>query len=119
MLALSSILALFALTALAVPVVAPAPDIGDVFAVYPGWDMNNGAPFGQVSGITEVAWLADEKIKAVGCVGYAYVTYGSPGALNTPRCVLKDAIDLKTFVIQSAFVTNVAIVGACGTFSPD
>jgi hypothetical protein len=45
MLTLSNIAALlvsFSIGVSAVPVVQPAPALGTVFAVYPGWDMDNG-----------------------------------------------------------------------------
>ncbi|KAJ6526681.1 hypothetical protein B0H19DRAFT_1275534 [Mycena capillaripes] len=105
------------LAAIAVPIAPAKPDVGNMFAVYPGWDMNNGGGLQQISGITEMSCLQMCSANG-GCVGYAYAPYGIPGSLGTPLCVIKNSITLSSFVVESDRITNVALVGACGTFSP-
>ncbi|KAF7369532.1 hypothetical protein MVEN_00283100 [Mycena venus] len=95
--------------------VRPAPQAGTVFAVYPGWDMDNGALSTIFNG-TELACLQSCSSSAT-CVAYAYIPYGHGGTDNNPICVLKSTIDLSTFKMQT-FDLSVAIVGACGTFKP-
>jgi hypothetical protein len=59
MLALSNLTALlvsFAFVVNAAPSVGPSPDLGSVYAVYPGWDMDNGG-FQGILGGTEFACL--------------------------------------------------------------
>jgi hypothetical protein len=58
MLALSTVFALLASFSLAVnaaPGVQPSPDLGSVFSVYPGWDMNNGRTTSILVGLKSTA----------------------------------------------------------------
>ncbi|KAF7355886.1 hypothetical protein MVEN_00917300 [Mycena venus] len=100
----------------ATPPVQPTPDLGTVFAVYPGWNMLNGGS-SPVFGGTELqciqACSADPS-----CVAYAYAPYGSgPTAIPGPNCIIKPTIDLTTFRIGT-FDATVGLIGACGTFVP-
>jgi hypothetical protein len=52
---LAVLLGAFVLAVNAVPVVQPGPDVGNVFAVYPGWDMDNGGTL--VAASTEQACM--------------------------------------------------------------
>ncbi|KAJ7769777.1 hypothetical protein B0H14DRAFT_2967300, partial [Mycena olivaceomarginata] len=88
-----------------------AHDVGTVFSVYPGWDMDNGGS-GTIFNVTERACVQSCGASST-CVAYAYVPFADP----TPFCVLKSAIDLNTFKIQS-FDVSVGLLGACGTFAP-
>ncbi|KAJ7367464.1 hypothetical protein DFH08DRAFT_1070375 [Mycena albidolilacea] len=83
----------------------------DSSSVYPGWDMDNGGS-GTIFNVTERACVQSCGASST-CVAYAYVPFADP----TPFCVLKNAIDLSTFKIQS-FDVSVGLLGACGTFAP-
>ncbi|KAJ7920553.1 hypothetical protein B0H13DRAFT_1867468 [Mycena leptocephala] len=98
----------------AASVVQPAPNAGTVFAVYPGWDMDNGALQTILNG-TELACLQSCSSSAT-CVAYAYIPYGNNGTIS-PICVLKSTVDLNTFKLQPSFDLSVGIVGACGTYT--
>ncbi|KAJ6592883.1 hypothetical protein B0H19DRAFT_1365184 [Mycena capillaripes] len=95
--------------------VQPSPDAGTIFAVYPGWDMDNGALQTILNG-TEISCLESCRSSAT-CVAYSYVPYGNSGTGITPFCVLKSSVDLGAFKMQS-FDVSVGLVGACGTFNP-
>ncbi|KAJ6452418.1 hypothetical protein C8R45DRAFT_1223475, partial [Mycena sanguinolenta] len=95
--------------------VDPVPDAGTIFAVYPGWDMNNGSLQTIFNG-TESACLHSCASSST-CVAFAYVPYGHGGSDVNPICVLKSTIDLSTFIIET-FDVSVGIVGACGTVNP-
>ncbi|KAJ7243513.1 hypothetical protein C8J57DRAFT_1477157 [Mycena rebaudengoi] len=116
MLTLSSLAALlvsFTLAVSAVPVNhQPSPAIGTVFAIYPGWDMDNGRTTATSDG-SELACMQLCSADAT-CVAYAYAPYQPSGSLS---CFLKDRVDLSTFKTQSVDV-SVGLVGACGTFVP-
>ncbi|KAJ6569220.1 hypothetical protein B0H19DRAFT_1373470 [Mycena capillaripes] len=117
MLALSNFAALLLASVVAVnaaPGVGPTPDASIGFAVYPGWDLNNGAA-SILSGGTELDCMKS-CITAAGCLAYAYVPFGSPATgLNQPGCVLKNGIDPKSFQIQ-AYVVNSGLINPCGSF---
>ncbi|KAF8188269.1 hypothetical protein K438DRAFT_1834178 [Mycena galopus ATCC 62051] len=83
--------------------VKPAPDVGNVFAVSPGWDMS-------VLGLSEMECFQTCSKNAT-CVAYSFVPY------ETPTCFLKVAFDLATFQIRD-FDVSVGLLGAYGTFSP-
>ncbi|KAK6981100.1 hypothetical protein R3P38DRAFT_3234581 [Favolaschia claudopus] len=93
----------------------PTPAAGTVFAVYPGWDMDNGSLQTIFNG-TEKACLQSCTSSAT-CVAYAYIPYGHGGTDVNPICVLKSSIDPSMFKQQS-FDLSVGLVGGCGTFSP-
>ncbi|KAJ6558325.1 hypothetical protein B0H19DRAFT_1070848 [Mycena capillaripes] len=115
MVALSNLAALlfsFALVANATPVVQPTPDAETVFAVYPGWDMDNGV-VETILNDTEFACLRACSSSS-SCVAYTYLPYGFVTFGFQPTCILKDTIDLSTFTLQSVDL-SVGIVGACGT----
>ncbi|KAJ6459607.1 hypothetical protein C8R45DRAFT_1109475 [Mycena sanguinolenta] len=90
----------------------PAPDLGTVFAVYPGWDMDNGnAP--PLANVTEMACM-QACGASTSCVAYAYVAYNSfrgPGA----TCYPKTGIDISKFKQQSDADVSTGVIGACGT----
>ncbi|KAF8143724.1 hypothetical protein K438DRAFT_1853180 [Mycena galopus ATCC 62051] len=108
---LSILLASFVFMAKATPV----PEAGTIFAVYPGWDMDNGSLQTIFNG-TESACL-HSCASTTTCVAYSYVAYGHGGTDVNPICVLKSTIDLTTFKIQT-FDVSVGIFGACGTVNP-
>ncbi|KAJ7876983.1 hypothetical protein B0H13DRAFT_2347407 [Mycena leptocephala] len=91
---------------------APAPTVGTVFAIYPGWDMDNGRTTATSDG-SELACMQLCSADTT-CVAYAYAPYQPSGSLS---CFLKDSVDLSTFKTQSVDV-SVGLVGACGTFVP-
>ncbi|KAJ7859775.1 hypothetical protein B0H14DRAFT_622373 [Mycena olivaceomarginata] len=113
LLSLATALASFSFAGVA-NAVQPSPDAGTVFAVYPGWDMDNGALATIFSG-TESACLQSCRSSST-CVAYAYIPYGHNGT-DANLCVTKSTIDLATFKMQS-FDVSVGLVGACGTFKP-
>ncbi|KAJ6472007.1 hypothetical protein C8R45DRAFT_936665 [Mycena sanguinolenta] len=92
-----------------------ARDIGSVFAVYPGWDMNNAASV-ITSGITEFECL-QSCASSSSCVAFAYVPYGNNVSQGDSTCVLKASIDISTFVAQ-AFDVSTGIIGPCNTVTP-
>ncbi|KAF8188270.1 hypothetical protein K438DRAFT_1972456 [Mycena galopus ATCC 62051] len=113
---LSNLAALLFSFTLAVDAAAGAqskPDSGAVFAVYPGWDMDNGGNL--MSNITEA-----ECLKACStspsCLGCTYVPYGGPG-IPPSACYLKDGVDTTTFKQQN-YDCSAATFGPCGTFMP-
>ncbi|KAJ7868537.1 hypothetical protein B0H14DRAFT_3861460 [Mycena olivaceomarginata] len=120
MLTLSTLVTLFASVSLAVnaaPGAQPAPDIGAVFAVYPGWDMDNGNGGTTMLGGTELACLQACSASAT-CFAYAYVPYGgSNTGPGVSACVLKTAVTLGTFKTQPNDI-SVGLIGSCGTFAP-
>ncbi|KAJ7084238.1 hypothetical protein C8R44DRAFT_821975 [Mycena epipterygia] len=80
--------------------VEPAPELGTVFAVYPGWDMNNGETTEILNG-TELACLQSCSATA-DCVAYAYSPYSTGGTGPVqPSCFLKNGLDLSTFQIRT------------------
>ncbi|KAJ7908064.1 hypothetical protein B0H13DRAFT_1878974 [Mycena leptocephala] len=95
MLTLSNFAALlvsFTLAVSAVPVNdQPAPAIGTVFAIYPGWDMDNGQTTATSDG-SELACMQLCSADAT-CVAYAYAPYQPSSTLS---CFLKDSVDLST-----------------------
>jgi hypothetical protein len=121
----------FTLTVRAAPVgVGPTPDVGSVYAVYPGWDMDNGNN-GQLNGGTEQGCLkacstsgfescvhtgSNLRIKIAGstCVAYVYVPYGSSVTGPGPVCILKNSFNVSAFKTQS-FDISVGLFGPCGT----
>ncbi|KAJ7920313.1 hypothetical protein B0H13DRAFT_1867788 [Mycena leptocephala] len=119
MLALSKLsILLSSLVVLAVnaaPVGPPTPDLGTVFAIYPGWDMDNGSAQ-TILGGSEVQCMQACSSSST-CVAYAYVPYATPVTASVSACVLKNSVSLGTFKTQS-FDVSVALVGACGTFAP-
>ncbi|KAJ7909227.1 hypothetical protein B0H13DRAFT_1877853 [Mycena leptocephala] len=102
------------LAANAAPGVQPAPNVGTVFAVYPGWDMDNGGS--STSGGTEMA-CQKSCSASPSCVAYAYVPYGGGGGPPGTSCFLKNTVDITTFKTR-AWDTTVGLAGACGTFTP-
>ncbi|KAF8191983.1 hypothetical protein K438DRAFT_1762556 [Mycena galopus ATCC 62051] len=111
----SPFFASFVLAVNAVPV-KPAPEIGNVFAVYPGWDMlsppESNSPIANQSERqcleachTSSTWIA-----------YAYGPYGDPFT-GPGSCYLKDTIVLSDF-FQQPFDVSAGLLGPCGTFSP-
>ncbi|KAF8145683.1 hypothetical protein K438DRAFT_1781688 [Mycena galopus ATCC 62051] len=116
MLALSNLAALlvsFSLAITATPGAQPTPDVGAVFAVYPGWDMDDGS-IGTILGGTELACMQSCSTSAT-CIAYAYVPYGGANTGPGPACVPKSSINLTTFKTQS-FDLSVGLLGGCGTF---
>ncbi|KAJ7312632.1 hypothetical protein DFH08DRAFT_973411 [Mycena albidolilacea] len=105
---LAALLVSFSIGVSAVPVVHPAPALGTLFAVYPGWDMDNGQAI-ETSDGSELACM--KLCSAGGCVAYSYGPYQPSG---TPSCFLKDSVDLSTFKIRNVDV-SVGLVGTCGT----
>ncbi|KAJ7465815.1 hypothetical protein B0H11DRAFT_2307817 [Mycena galericulata] len=97
----------------AAPGIKRAADAGTVFAVYPGWDMDNGTAANIVNG-TESACLQSCAASST-CVAYAYVPYDNTGTDINPLCVLKDSIDLSTFTVHSGIDVTIGLAGACGT----
>ncbi|KAJ7223472.1 hypothetical protein GGX14DRAFT_387789 [Mycena pura] len=114
---LSSLVAVLVSFSLSAAVaVGPTPDaVGNIFAVYPGWDMNNGGT-PTIHGGSELACLQACSASAT-CVAYAYVPYGSNVTGPGTACVLKNSFNIATFTTQS-FDLSVGLLGACGTFSP-
>ncbi|KAJ7816792.1 hypothetical protein B0H13DRAFT_1923371 [Mycena leptocephala] len=108
---LATLLVSFTLAVNAVPVVHDqlAPAVGTVFAVYPGWDMDNGRTTATSDG-SELACMQLCSADTT-CVAYAYAPYQPSGSLS---CFLKNSVDLSTFKTQSVDV-SVGLVGACGT----
>lgn len=53
---LAALLASFVLAVNASPGAQPSPDVGTIFAVYPGWDMDNGSILTTL-GCTELACM--------------------------------------------------------------
>ncbi|KAJ7328102.1 hypothetical protein DFH08DRAFT_331750 [Mycena albidolilacea] len=116
MLALSTVFALLAssLAVDAAPGVQPSPDLGSVFSVYPGWDMDNGGTT-SIFGGTEIDCRKACSPKAA-VLPTRNVPYGV-GNNGLPDCVLKNTVALNTFKTQS-FDVSVGLVGFCGTFAP-
>ncbi|KAJ7366104.1 hypothetical protein DFH08DRAFT_1071727 [Mycena albidolilacea] len=105
----------FTLAANASPSAQLAPDVGGVFAVYPGWDMDNGGA--TTFGGTELACLQACSASAT-CVAYAYVPYGgSNTGPGVAACNLKTAVTLSAFKTQPNDI-SVGLIGGCGTFAP-
>ncbi|KAF7363107.1 hypothetical protein MVEN_00663100 [Mycena venus] len=91
------------------------PEIGNVFAVYPGWslvDAVENVSFNLSELACQQACSADTS-----CLAYVYYPYSSPGDA-APYCILKSSINVADFTIQSGVVTSVGLIGGCGTFSP-
>ncbi|KAF7350033.1 hypothetical protein MVEN_01305000 [Mycena venus] len=95
--------------------IQPVPDVGTVFSVYPGWDMDNGTLETIFNG-TELACL-QSCASSGSCVAYAYVPYGNTGT-EDPFCVLKNSIDLSTFTVHAGVDVSVGLIGSCGTVTP-
>ncbi|KAJ7223476.1 hypothetical protein GGX14DRAFT_558051 [Mycena pura] len=112
---LVAVLVSFSLSAAVAAVPPPDDTVGNIFAVYPGWDMNNGAA-STTHGGSELACLQACSASAT-CVAYAYVPYGSSVTGPGTACVLKSSFNITTFTRQS-FDVSVGLLGACGTFSP-
>ncbi|KAJ7137333.1 hypothetical protein C8R43DRAFT_1238885 [Mycena crocata] len=92
------------------------PAVGTVFAVYPGWDMDNG---GALIPVSSEEGCLQACAASASCLGYAYAPYGIPPAGVPPSaCYLKSSVNPDTFKAQPDRVTNVGIVGRCGTFTP-
>ncbi|KAF8214416.1 hypothetical protein K438DRAFT_1801364 [Mycena galopus ATCC 62051] len=111
----ASLLVAFAVAVKATAGNGTTPEIGTVFAVYPGWDMDN-ASLEATFGGTERARLTSCQTNSA-CVAYTYIPYGSGATGVSPACILKSSIDLNEFTIQS-FPANTALIGSCGTFAP-
>ncbi|KAF7355885.1 hypothetical protein MVEN_00917200 [Mycena venus] len=99
----------------ATPLVQPTPDLGTVFAVYPGWSMDNGASnilVGDHELDCMIACSADTR-----CLAYTYIPYikNEPG--SGPTCATYTGINLTNFNTKT-FPVNVGLIGACGTFTP-
>ncbi|KAJ7662353.1 hypothetical protein B0H17DRAFT_1093576 [Mycena rosella] len=94
--------------------VQPTPNIGTTFAVYPGWDMNNGE-IARIMNETELQCLQACSANP-SCLAYAYTPYTDASPVQ-PVCFIKNAIDLTTITLQSVDV-SVGLIGACGTFNP-
>ncbi|KAJ6593175.1 hypothetical protein B0H19DRAFT_1245975 [Mycena capillaripes] len=107
----TAILACCALTA-AINVSTPKPDLGNIFAVYPGWSMTVGNT-NTFLGITE---LACQQVCSTdtACLAYVYFPYGGPNVPNA-LCTLKTSIDLADFTVEAGIVTSVGLIGGCGT----
>ncbi|KAJ7867932.1 hypothetical protein B0H14DRAFT_3441572 [Mycena olivaceomarginata] len=101
----------------AAPLTQPSPDVGTVFTVYPGWDMNNGI-LTEIFGGTELACLQACSTDSR-CVAYVYQPYGSPG-FPPAVCVTKSSIDLSTFQTSQTrgFDVSSGLVGGCAAYSP-
>ncbi|KAJ6526812.1 hypothetical protein B0H19DRAFT_1275647 [Mycena capillaripes] len=118
MLTLSNLAVFFAsfvLAGHAMPSVQPAPDAGTVFAVYPGWDMDNGS-YMIIHNGTELACMQSCR-DSESCCAFSYVPYGEGYFGPGPSCFLKNAVTLSTFKRQSSD-TSVGLIGPCGTFEP-
>ncbi|KAJ7673994.1 hypothetical protein DFH06DRAFT_752399 [Mycena polygramma] len=116
MLGLSNLAALLvALTLTGNAAATPTADSDTVFAVYPGWDMDNGQTSPTIFNGTE-ADCAKSCATTAGSKAYAYVPY-SGAYVYGPSCYLKDAVDLSKFVKQPRD-TNVGLPGPCGTYQP-
>ncbi|KAJ7193409.1 hypothetical protein GGX14DRAFT_405477 [Mycena pura] len=70
----------------------PRPDLGNLFAVYPGWDMSGG-----------------DKPMHSGRV----LRSGDNGGR-----ILKSTITLANVAVPVGFVSSLGLIGGCGTFSP-
>ncbi|KAJ6483535.1 hypothetical protein C8R47DRAFT_564384 [Mycena vitilis] len=110
---ISALLVALALTANASA--TPAPDSEIVFAVYPGWDMDNGQSSPTIFNSTE-ADCAKSCATTAGAKAYAYVPY-SGAYVYGPSCYLKDAVDVTKFVKQDRD-TSAGLPGPCGTYQP-
>ncbi|KAJ6528979.1 hypothetical protein B0H19DRAFT_1083317 [Mycena capillaripes] len=108
MLTLSNLAALLLASAVAVKAA--------VFAVYPGWDMNNGG-FSTTFVGTELDCMNSCAANG-GCIAYAYVPYGPSSPAKQPECVLKGTIDPSTFKIQPFDVSS-GLLKPCGSFPVD
>ncbi|KAJ7893556.1 hypothetical protein B0H13DRAFT_2338157 [Mycena leptocephala] len=91
------------------------PDLGNIFAVYPGWTMTNPNDAATPRGISELACQQTCSADAT-CLGYIYFPYGGPN-VPTPLCTLRNSITLN-FAVEPGIVTSVGLIGGCGTFSP-
>ncbi|KAJ7713291.1 hypothetical protein B0H16DRAFT_1478774 [Mycena metata] len=91
----------------------PAPDATNFWAVYPGWDMADGAGISTstVDG-TELACLAACNADPT-CVSYSYQPYPA-GTTLSPSCWLKDELDFSAIQTRG-FPITLVILGACGT----
>ncbi|KAJ6496307.1 hypothetical protein C8R45DRAFT_985550 [Mycena sanguinolenta] len=110
----SQFTAILAAITIALPVAAMtprSPDEGTVFAVYPGWDQNDGEGT-LIQGGTEGACLAACSASST-CIAYSYVPYSTP-----PACFLKPVVNLASFSVDSGRVVSTGLVGPCGTFEP-
>ncbi|KAF7351625.1 hypothetical protein MSAN_01595100 [Mycena sanguinolenta] len=94
-----------------------AADAGPIFAIYPGWDMNNGySAF--IANSTESACL-QACVATPTCVAYTYAPYSTTTTVNiSPGCYLKSTIDLTKFRVAPGVPSNAGLAGACGTFTP-
>ncbi|KAJ7881626.1 hypothetical protein B0H13DRAFT_2655684 [Mycena leptocephala] len=95
--------------------VRPAPEIGTVFAVYPGWDMQSGPIMGSSAGVTELACMRSCSNSST-CVSYSYVAFGGNDGSPEASCFLKSAFDFSAIKIRP-FDVSVGLIGACGTFA--
>ncbi|KAF8215425.1 hypothetical protein K438DRAFT_1955404 [Mycena galopus ATCC 62051] len=88
------------------------PEIGNVFAVYPGWsllDAIENVAFNVTELACQQACSTDNS-----CLAYVYYPYSSPGDAG-PFCILKSSITVADFTIQTGIVTSVGLIGGCGT----
>ncbi|KAJ7104755.1 hypothetical protein C8R44DRAFT_987912 [Mycena epipterygia] len=109
-----AVLACCVLTA-AINISTPKPDLGNIFAVYPGWSMTVGNA-NSFLGITELACQQACSTDTT-CLAYVYFPYGGPNVPNA-LCTLKTSINLADFAVETGIVTSVGLIGGCGTFSP-
>ncbi|KAJ7250112.1 hypothetical protein B0H12DRAFT_1234425 [Mycena haematopus] len=112
---LATLLVSFALATDASRNAKPTPDLGSSFAVYPGWDMDNGSS-STISNVTEQACM-QACGASTSCTAYAYGPYPSFRSAGA-TCFLKDSLDLSKFKQQPDADISTGIIGACENFKP-
>ncbi|KAJ7235131.1 hypothetical protein C8J57DRAFT_1728783 [Mycena rebaudengoi] len=103
---LMAVLACWTLTS-AMNISTPKSDLGRIFAVYPGWDMEVNDD-NTILGITEQACQMACSADSF-CFAYVYFPYGGP------TCKLHNSIELANVLFTPGVVTSVGLIGACGT----
>ncbi|KAJ7362922.1 hypothetical protein DFH08DRAFT_799943 [Mycena albidolilacea] len=95
------------------------PEIGKLFAVYPGWSLVDAIEVRHKYPIFSLSPFNRYSECCIQCNGAgvsAGLQHRSPGDAG-PFCILKSSINVADFTIQSGIVTSVGLIGGCGTWT--
>ncbi|KAJ6594812.1 hypothetical protein B0H19DRAFT_1225821 [Mycena capillaripes] len=93
----------------------PSPELGNLFAVYPGWGI------GGITQILDIQNITEEGCMQACSLTYDYFPYGTPVTTppTVPICVRFTTVELNTVEIFPDRVTSFGLIGGCGTRTHD